>query len=307
MLINVPSGKYVVAVSGGVDSVVLLDLLASSRFQIPNSEFIVAHFNHGIRDDSDKDENLVAKLAESHGLKFVSTKGQLGKNASEAEARQARYDFLHKIMTQEHASAIITAHHQDDVIETSIINILRGTNRRGLTALRSQKNIIRPLLLYPKSELVKYAKEHKLKWREDSTNLDKKFLRNKVRLDIVSKMTPEQRVQWLKILDSNEQKNQKIDGLLDMILKRGLHKGRPVLARQWFNMLPHSVSKEVIAYILHQQGLKDIDKKTIERLSVQIKTLPAGKTIQAVGFEVTLTKRSARFLVKDSLKAPKPL
>lgn len=289
--INIPPGKYVVAVSGGVDSVVLLNLLA----QHDQLNLIVAHFNHGIRKDSGIDENLTKDITLSKGLIFESAKLELGPDASEEEARQARYKFLNSVLKKHHAKAIITAHHQDDLIETSIINILRGTNRRGLTSLKTRQNIIRPLLLYPKTELVKYAKENKLKWHEDSTNKNKKYLRNKVRLDIVSKMTSTQRVQWLKILDSNESRNQKIDELLEIILKKGLHKGRPIINRQWFIMLPHSVSKEVVAYIVHRQGYKDVDKKTIEKIAIQIKTLKSGKKIQANGFDVMLTKRSARF------------
>jgi tRNA(Ile)-lysidine synthase len=290
----IPKGRYVVAVSGGVDSVVLLDVLAKDR----GLNLIVAHFNHGIRQDSDKDENLSKQIAQKYGLVFESTKGNLGKDVSEAKAREARYHFLKAVKHKYNADAIITAHHQDDLIETSMINILRGTNRRGLTALKTRNHIIRPLLLYPKSALITYAKEHKLIWHEDSTNKDKKYLRNQVRIDVVAKMTSQQRVKWLKILDSNEKRNKQIDDLLEILLKRGLHKGRMIINRKWFATLPHSISKEIIAFLVHKVGVRDIDKKTIERLATQIKTLPAGKTIQATGFEVKLTKRSARLNFK---------
>src|SRR5437764_343012 len=126
-------GKYVVAVSGGVDSVALLDMLARSD----DLKLVVAHFDHGIRKDSAKDRKFVEDLAKNYDLPFVYEEGHLGSGTSEAVARGARYDFLHRVKKSHGAQAIITAHHQDDVLETAIINLLRGTGRKGLTSLTS--------------------------------------------------------------------------------------------------------------------------------------------------------------------------
>jgi tRNA(Ile)-lysidine synthase TilS/MesJ len=94
----------------------------------------------------------------------------LGPKTSEAKARDARYKFLEEVKAVNKAKAIVTAHHQDDVLETAILNMLRGTGRRGLTSLQNRKNLIRPLLKFSKAAIKNYAKSHKLKWREDSTN-----------------------------------------------------------------------------------------------------------------------------------------
>src|SRR3990172_5722177 len=132
--VDIKLGTYVVAVSGGVDSVVLLHLLvqkgqrAEGRGQ-SKYNFIVAHFDHGIREDSKLDRELVQELAKKYNLPFVYNQGNLGPKASEATARDARYAFLNKVKDSVSAQAIITAHHQDDVLETAIINLLRGTNR----------------------------------------------------------------------------------------------------------------------------------------------------------------------------------
>src|SRR5437870_1107332 len=115
----------------------LLDLLAKK----PNVKLIVAHFDHGMRPDSEKDRQFVQVVTEKYGLPFVFSEGRLGPKASEATARTARYKFLEKTKKAEGAKTIITAHHQDDVLETAIINLLRGTGRRGLTALKSCKII----------------------------------------------------------------------------------------------------------------------------------------------------------------------
>jgi tRNA(Ile)-lysidine synthetase-like protein len=131
MKIQLPKGRYVVAVSGGVDSVVLLDALS----KLPNLELVVAHLDHGIREDSIEDRRFVASLAASYGLVFEYGEGRLGSGASEATAREARYNFLRGVKMKHDAKAIITAHHQDDLIETAILNMLRGTGRKGLTSL----------------------------------------------------------------------------------------------------------------------------------------------------------------------------
>ncbi len=295
MRLTLPVGKYIVAVSGGVDSVVLLDLLSNVQHPTSNVQLIVAHFDHGIRDDSKKDADFVKDLAKKYKLPFELGEGQLGKDASEAMARDKRYNFLKAVQQKHQATAIITAHHQDDLIETSVINLLRGTGRRGLSSLKSRSEILRPLLDYSKKQLLDHAKKHELEWREDSTNEDTKYLRNKVRKDIVPKMKPADRDKWLNILRQADIHNEKLDKEIDILLRHGLHKGQLVLNRQWFTMLPHDLAKEVLLAIFYKAGATDIDRSTLERLSVQIKTLPGGKTLQAPGFDIMLTKRNARF------------
>lgn len=289
--VKLPKGKHVLAVSGGVDSVVLLDLVSKQK----DLNIVVAHYDHGIRKDSINDKKLAKELATKYGYKFEYEEANLGPEINEAAARDKRYDFLYRVKQKYGANLLITAHHQDDLIETSMINILRGTGRRGLSSLKSNGEIARPLLDYPKQRLIEYAKQNNLSWNEDSTNKDTKILRNYLRLKIIKKMSDEERSRWLDILNSALKVNTKLDFEIQNLLRRGLHKDQPVLSRSWFIMLPYDISKEVLLSILYKIGLKDIDKKTIERLTVQIKTLPGGKLLQATGVDVILTKRSARF------------
>ena len=223
----------------------------------------------------------------------------MGKDASEAEARDKRYEFLRTVQSKYQANSMITAHHQDDVIETSMINILRGTGRRGLSSLKNRQDILRPLLPYDKKQLLEYATKNQLKWREDSTNTDTKYLRNKIRHGVVANMEDDTRKQWLSILKQADWHNEKLDTEINHLLYRGLHKGKLVLNRKWFTMLPHALAKEVLITILYKAGAAEIDKKTVERLSVQIKTLPGGKILQATGVDIALTKRSARFMARN--------
>jgi tRNA(Ile)-lysidine synthase len=271
MKIDLEPGTYVVAVSGGVDSMVLLDLLT----KLPGMHLIVAHFDHGIRDDSDKDQALVQKTATKHGLPFVFNQGRLGADVSEAVARKARYEFLHTTRVAANAKAIITAHHQDDVLETAIINMLRGTGRRGLSSLQSRDRLVRPLLHLQKAKLITYAKKHKIEWREDSTNSNEEYLRNYVRQQILNKFSIKQRKLLLEHIKDGKRLNNDIDALLTSTLhiQPATHK----LDRHWFVNLPHSVAKEFMASWLRERGYADFDKITIERLVVAAKTYAPGK------------------------------
>ena len=168
--------RYVVAVSGGVDSVVLLDMIAQ---EVVPERLVVAHFDHGIRPESAEDATFVKNLAERYGLTFETKREELGVNASEELARERRYAFLREV-AKRYSATIMTAHHADDIIETIAINMTRGTGWRGLAVLDSP-DLERPLLDKTKAELIEYAKENLLEWHEDVTNTDTKYLRNDFR------------------------------------------------------------------------------------------------------------------------------
>lgn len=174
-------GRYIVAVSGGVDSMVLLDQLRQMR----GLDLVVAHVDHGVRPDSNLDCDLVADFAAQHDLRFVSTKLNLGEQASEETARRQRYLFLRQCRKEFKAKAIITAHHQDDLVETAILALLRGTGWRGLAPFVESADLVRPLLHMPKQQLIGYARAHHIPWREDSTNQDEHYLRNFIRHSLI--------------------------------------------------------------------------------------------------------------------------
>jgi len=271
MKVDLRPGKYVVAVSGGVDSVVLLHLLAGR----PDLVLTVAHFDHGMRADSNYDRQLVAKAAHHYGLPFVFEQGFLGSGASEAQAREARYAFLRRAAKLVGAKAIITAHHQDDAIETAIINMLRGTGRKGLNALASNTDIIRPLLHISKAQLLAYARQHSdITWHEDSTNQNDAYLRNYVRLHIMPKLGNNGRKQLLDYIEHAAISNEVIDQILLQEISR---QPKARLQRHWFSMLPYKVSCEVMATWLRQQGIRAFDRAMIHRLVVGAKVALPGK------------------------------
>jgi tRNA(Ile)-lysidine synthase len=133
MKVNLPeSGVYVLATSGGVDSMALLHMLYQKKLQSAEPlVVVVAHLDHGIRQESEADRRLVQEVAGIYGMPFVYDEAELGADASEAEARQIRYEFLDKVRKNSLAEAIITAHHGDDVLETAVMNISRGYWSKG--------------------------------------------------------------------------------------------------------------------------------------------------------------------------------
>lgn len=270
---------YVLAVSGGVDSMVLLHLAAklyNNKKQKSKYKFIVAHFDHGMRDDSDEDRKLVEFIAKGHGLIFVYDASKLGPDASEAEARRARYDFLKRVRSASGADAIVTAHHEDDLVETAIMNLLRGTGRKGLSSLANKAELRRPLLSYSKKQLYTYAKQHKLMWREDSTNQDTKYRRNYIRKNIVAKMDEAERKKLLDVLSDAKRVNFELDERVAKLLQF-LSIEKNVLDRKIFIGLPHKIALEVMAAWLRVHKIRQFDSRLLESLVLAAKTSLAGK------------------------------
>lgn len=271
MNIELEPGKYIVAVSGGVDSVVLLDMLRD----LPDVKLVVAHFDHGMRSDSVDDRRFVESLAQTYELPFAYQEGRLGTGASEAAARQARYDFLESVRRKHGAQALVTAHHQDDVLETAIINLLRGTGRKGLSALNDKPGLRRPLLKVPKSDLISYARQHGLEWREDSTNADEAYLRNYIRHRLLPRFDQQNRQNFLDLIQRSQDNNDQLDTLLASQIREQSSEGG--LDRRWFGQLPHQVALEVMAVWLRENEVRNFDRKTLERLVVAAKTAPNGQ------------------------------
>ncbi len=287
--------QYIVAVSGGVDSVVLLDVLAR-QLGLPTGSMVVAHFDHGIREDSASDRRFVKELAGKYGLVFEYDEGKLGANVSEAKAREARYAFLRRVKQAHGARRLVTAHHQDDMLETALINIMRGTGRRGLSSLQSTDEIFRPLLATPKARLLEYAREHDLQWREDSTNGDRRYLRNYIRHDILAKTDEAVRKQLLQLVDKAHHHNEAIEQLLADLPQ--LRQATAELNRPWYIMLPHDVAREVMAGWLRSHGVHSFDSKLLERLTVAAKSLAPGKQIDVNGQMVLAVSRDKITLIE---------
>lgn len=267
---------------------VLLDLLRKQK----GVELIVAHLDHGIRDNSQQDRKLVENVAMSHNMIFEYREAALGPTASEEAAREARYLFLRHICKKYNALALITAHHQDDLLETAFINLLRGTGRRGLSSLRSTSETLRPLLQVSKAAIVEYALKAGLVWSEDSTNQDQKYLRNYVRHSLITKLSREQRENLLGIIVRQSQLNQEIDILLNNILNNSAQVDPDnALPRYLATMLP-----DPIAYELMQLFIMGASGRTVER-GHALRALHFAKTAK-IGKSFDLNKKWALMIKK---------
>ena len=185
----------ILGVSGGPDSVFLLSVLAEFSKQTP-CKIIVAHINHGIRGaDADHDEKFVKNLAEKFGFKFELKRVKLaGESALEEKGREVRREFFELLLQKYGAKWILTAHTQDDNIETIVFNFLRGSGLKGLSGMREQNGFyLKPLLSITKPEILKFLRSKKIKFCTDKTNKDTKFRRNFIRnkiLPLLIKINP---------------------------------------------------------------------------------------------------------------------
>ncbi|MUV02554.1 tRNA lysidine(34) synthetase TilS [Flavobacterium rakeshii] len=180
--------KLLLATSGGIDSMVLVELFNQLDYTIA-----MAHCNFGLRgNESDGDEKFIKDYAQKNNIELFVTHFDTNKYAEEFKlsiqiaARRLRYNWFYELMEQNSFDFLLTAHHLDDSIETFLINLTRGTGLDGLTGIPQQNDkIVRPLLPFSRNEIGQYANNNNITWREDSSNASDKYLRNKLRHDVV--------------------------------------------------------------------------------------------------------------------------
>ena len=186
------SNHFIIACSGGLDSTVLVELCNLLQLQ-----FSIPHCNFQLRgNDSDGDEAFVLDLGKSKNKKvYVTHFDTLGyvneqKVSVQMAARELRYAWFEQLLSQDESTYVLTAHHANDNLETFLINLSRGTGIDGLTGIPAKINYLRrPLLPFTRDELETFAKSEKINWREDGSNADTKYLRNKIRLEIIPKLS----------------------------------------------------------------------------------------------------------------------
>jgi tRNA(Ile)-lysidine synthase len=187
--------KLLLAISGGVDSVVLAHLLKQS-----GAQFSLAHCNFKLRaKDSDEDERFCKHLAKQLGLEIytktfdVENYCKENKLSIQMAARDLRYAWFKELLSKHQFDYLLTAHHAGDTIETLFINLMRGTGIKGLKGISEKtEQLIRPLLAFTKEELISYATDHGIVYRQDKSNLDDKYERNFLRLNILPALEKKQ-------------------------------------------------------------------------------------------------------------------
>ena len=188
--------NLLLAISGGADSVCLFFVLKELGYNVE-----LAHCNFNLRaEESDEDEYFVKELANKYGVKFHVNSFETQKYASEQKisiqmaARDLRYKWFDELLAVNNLDFVITAHHKDDNVETFFINLIRGTGVNGLCGIKARnKKIIRPLLEISRQEIERYLTKNKIKYRNDSSNSEVKYLRNKIRhqlMPLLKEMNP---------------------------------------------------------------------------------------------------------------------
>lgn len=189
---------WVLAISGGIDSMVLLHLLSATKDELGSPNLIVAAFDHQLRPNSALDRDFVEHVSTAMGLPFAGgvahrEYGNTSGENIEAVARQQRYDFLADVARQHHARVVFTAHHADDQVETILLHLIRGTGMGGLRGMAFESPVpgnadlvlVRPLLDIFREDIEQYAVQYGLIWREDETNTDVSYSRNRLRHSII--------------------------------------------------------------------------------------------------------------------------
>ena len=192
-----PDIEYLVGVSGGRDSMVLLNWLTALGFE----NLIICHFNHSLRgDDSDGDEKFVNETANDLGVECISVKNdsrvfaKQSKQSLETAARESRYRFFARIAKEKSCQRVILAHHADDQVETVVMNLFRGTGLKGLGGMNPVSHrevdgfpleVIRPFLSVRRSEIDAYCEKNEIEFRDDVTNQETFATRNRVRLELL--------------------------------------------------------------------------------------------------------------------------
>lgn len=262
----------VVATSGGVDSMVLLYMLKNNGYNV-----ICAHVHHNLRKESDKEYEFIREYCINNEIIFEGYKIDSYKNGrfTEDEARKKRYEFLFSVLDKYGTDILLTAHHGDDLIESVLMRILRGSNLsgyKGFSKISKMNNykVIRPLVFYTKKDIEGYASINNIPHVYDKSNESKKYTRNRIRLDILPLIKKENKDANLKFLEFSEEIRD-ASHCIDNIVKNEFNNNFKdnILHLDKFNELNIYIKKKELEYILfsiYKDNISLINKNHINNI-----------------------------------------
>ncbi len=293
-----PGQTVVVAVSGGVDSMVLLDLFVRIR-ESWGLSLVAAHLNHGLRGaEAERDETFVRRRAEEYGVPLVVEHADVAAYAKErrlsreAAARQVRYDFLRRVATQEHAHCVALGHQANDQAETFLDHLLRGAGLAGLGGMWWQREIfVRPLLAFRRDELAEYARDHQLPFCEDSSNLDLSIRRNRVRHELLPLLAKHYNPRVVETLSRACQAVQEADAALrtlarEQLVRDGRREGEKIVLDipAYLRYLSVTQKYVLLAAVEELGGLRSqLSSRRLERVSALVRAKRSGTRVSLGG------------------------
>jgi tRNA(Ile)-lysidine synthase len=287
--------RIAVALSGGLDSVVLLDSVCKAQAETKNVEIYVFHIHHGLQKPADDWLIFCEKLAQKYRVQFDFRLLHLDRNLGniEARARAGRYEALVNLCEEHGVEDLLLAHHQNDQAETILLQLLRGAGVAGLSGMPEVRYIPgnarpitlwRPLLNLSRADLEDYAKEYRLKWIEDPSNQDKKYQRNAIRKDIIPKL---EKIQPQAIV--NLARSATLLGDAQSLLDRlAIQDGNEILSKEVLNVKPWLAlaisdvlaANNVLRYWLKQNQLPMPSQERLEAWSRDLRTSKADAQLE---------------------------
>lgn len=301
-----PKDKIVLGVSGGPDSLFMLDILNKLKKEL-DIELVVAHINHKIRIEADEEEEFVKRFCEKIGVEFYSKRIEVEKYANnnkiglEEAGRKVRYEFFEEVCDEIGANKIAVAHNKNDKVETMIMHMLRGSGISGLQGIQPKANkIIRPIIEIERKDIEKYCEEQNLEPRIDKSNQDNTYTRNKIRNIVIPYINQEFNPNFIETMtrlsELITEENAFLNKLTETEHKKILiqkTENQILLDLKKFNELDNIIKKRIILYTVSnlRGGSQGIEKVHIEDI---VKLCQNN-----VGNKFLIPNKGLKVLVKD--------
>ena len=257
----------VLALSGGVDSMVLFDLLKKAGYKV-----VIAHVNHHKRAESEFEEAFIRNLAKENNFDIEVLDYIHEKDNFQAAAHNSRYEFFYNTAIKYNASAIITAHHYLDNLETILMNLIRGSNLYGYAGIKefsyfNEIKLIRPLINVKKEDLYDYAKKHNITFFEDSSNQSDDYLRNRIRHHVIPHLERENPNLINSVANYSNQLHEAFSYIRNNSVKYLEENGNKININS-FNNLALIQKKDIINYVCNLHDVLSSDNKICDILQL---------------------------------------
>ncbi|KPN80324.1 hypothetical protein RZ56_02130 [Apilactobacillus kunkeei] len=298
----------VVAVSAGVDSMALLNLMMNLPKQ-NRPTIIVAHVNHHLREQSAEEQQYIRDFCSKNDLKMAVGNWEEQdhpKNGIEMAARKYRYDFFSRVMNEYNSRILLTAHHANDQAETILMRLIRGSFIKDLVGIKQSRQfnggcLIRPLLAFSKKELTNYMKDAAIKWYEDDTNQKLDVTRNRIRHRLIPFIEAENN-RGIEHIDSFSQQldlmKKQNDYLMEKILK-DIKIVRDEYSLDGFLKLPDAVQFGLVDYLIDQKVVDGLNIDIVKQVTALLNNDEKPQGVVVLSYKWVLKKEYDKFLIEN--------